>query len=161
MLLFDAAHGVLVSADALWEHGFGVVFPEIAGEPGFDDVAAVLDSIAALPARMVVPGHGAPFTDGAAALARARQRLAGLRADPARHARHALKVLVKYHLMEERVQALPALLDWAEGTPLVHGLWQRFAPRGLATPRDWASQLVGELVQAGALRRDGESILDA
>ncbi|MDH5340175.1 MAG: MBL fold metallo-hydrolase, partial [Rubrivivax sp.] len=61
VLLFDAAQGVLVSADALWENGFGVVFPEVAGEPGFDDVAVVLDRIAALPVRLVVPGHGRPF----------------------------------------------------------------------------------------------------
>ena len=39
VLLFDADHGVLISADALWENGFGVVFPELVGEPGFDDVA--------------------------------------------------------------------------------------------------------------------------
>ena len=46
VMLFDARGGVLLSADALWENGFGIVFPEIAGEPGFDDVAEVLDAIA-------------------------------------------------------------------------------------------------------------------
>lgn len=161
VLYFDAAHGVLLSADALWEQGFGVVFPEIAGEPGFDDVGATLELIAGLPVRVVVPGHGAPFTDVGAALRRARARLAGMQADPARHAKHALKVLLKYHLMEERAQTLPALLDWAEDTPLTRGLWQRFAPRGVASTRDWVAQSVGELVQSGALRRAGESILDA
>jgi glyoxylase-like metal-dependent hydrolase (beta-lactamase superfamily II) len=44
LLLFDAQHGVLISADALWENGFGVVFPELEGEPGFDDVAACAGS---------------------------------------------------------------------------------------------------------------------
>ena len=43
LMLFDAQHGVLISADALWQDGFGVVFPEIDGEPGFDDVGAVFD----------------------------------------------------------------------------------------------------------------------
>ena len=38
VMLFDRAAGVLLSADALWEHGFGVVFPEMDGEPGFEDV---------------------------------------------------------------------------------------------------------------------------
>lgn len=154
VLLFDRAHGVLVAGDALWEHGFGVVFPELDGEPGFDDVGAALDTIAALPVRVVVPGHGAPFADAAAALARARSRLVGLRADPARHARHALKVLIKYHLMEERQQPLPALLDWAEGTELVRALWQRFAPRGVASLRAWVRLTVGELVEGGALARE-------
>jgi glyoxylase-like metal-dependent hydrolase (beta-lactamase superfamily II) len=160
VILFDAAGGVLVSADALWENGFGVVFPEIAGEPGFDDVAAVLDRIAALPVRVVVPGHGAPFTDLHAALARARQRLAGLRADPARHARHALKVLIKYHLMEERRQPWDEVLDWAEATPLLAGLWQRFPPAGVPGARAWAGRLLAELVDAGALGRDGELVVD-
>ena len=102
VMLFDARHGVLISADALWENGFGVVFPELEGEAAFDDVAHVLDLIEALPVRCVIPGHGAPFTDVAGALQRARSRLAGFRADPARHLRHGAKVLLKYHLMEEQ-----------------------------------------------------------
>jgi glyoxylase-like metal-dependent hydrolase (beta-lactamase superfamily II) len=161
VMLWDAAHGVLVSADALWEHGFGVVFPEVAGEPGFDDVGAVLDTIARLPVRVVVPGHGAPFTDVAGALARARQRLAGFRADPARHARHALKVLLKYHLMEERAQDWPALAAWGAATPLVQGLWERFAPRGVACAQDWLRAVADDLVARGALRREGSTYLDA
>ena len=79
LMLFEAQQGVLISADALWENGFGVVFPEIDGEPGFDDVGAVFDAIERLPVRVVIPGHGAPFTDVAAALARARSRLDGFK----------------------------------------------------------------------------------
>jgi glyoxylase-like metal-dependent hydrolase (beta-lactamase superfamily II) len=161
LLLFDAANGLLLSADALWGNGFGVVFPELDGEPGFDDVSATLDAIAALPVRLVVPGHGAPFTDVADALARARRRLAGLRADPARHAVYGLKVLTKYHLMEERRQPLEAVLAWAEATPLLLALWQRFAPRGMRSLRDWAQAVVEDLVAQGALRREGDDVLDA
>lgn len=161
VILFDAAHGVLVSADALWQHGFGVVFPEIAGEPGFDDVGATLERIAGLPVRVVVPGHGAPFTDVDAALQRARVRLAGMQADPARHARHALKVLLKYHLMEEHTQALEPLLAWAEATPLLRSLWTLYPPPGVTRPRDWVMQALDELVAGGALRRDGTVLHDA
>jgi glyoxylase-like metal-dependent hydrolase (beta-lactamase superfamily II) len=161
VLLFDAAHGLLLSADALWGNGFGVVFPELEGESGFDEVEATLDLIAGLPVRVVVPGHGPVFDDVADALARARRRLAGLRADPARHAAWALKALTKYHVMEERRQALPALLDWAEATPLFQALWQRFAPRGVASLRDWSAQVVAELAAQGALRRDGDEVVDA
>ena len=161
VMLFDAASGVLATADALWENGFGIVFPEIAGEPGFDDVAAVLETIAALPVRLVIPGHGAPFTDVRAALARARGRLQGLRADPARHAQHALKVLIKYHLMEEGSQADRALTAWALATPLVAGLWARFAPAGVATAAGWVEAVVADLVAGGALRRAGDTVFDA
>ncbi len=160
VMLFDRAHGVLVSADALWEHGFGVVFPEIEGEPGFDDVALVLEHIAALPVRVVVPGHGRPFTDVAAALQRAFARIRGFQADPARHARHAVKVLVKYHLMEEREQSLAALLDWAEATPLLGGVWQRWPVPGVPSARAWVHTLVDDLVAGGALARDGENVRD-
>ncbi len=161
VMLFEPQRGLLVSADALWEHGFGVVFPEVQGEPGFDDVGQVLDQIAALPVKLVVPGHGAPFTDVAAALARARSRLAAFRADPAKHARHALKVLVKYHLMEEGQQPLTALLDWAENTPLVQTSARLYPPPVAAGgTRAWLSALVMELVNSGALAHDGDWVLD-
>jgi glyoxylase-like metal-dependent hydrolase (beta-lactamase superfamily II) len=161
VMLFDAEHGLLVSADALWEHGFGVVFPEMDGEPGFDDVAAVLDTIDALPVRLVVPGHGAPFTDVDGALERARARLASFVADPARHARHGVKVLIKYHLMEVREQGEAELLRWAAATPLFRGVWDRHGRVQAATPEGWCAALVGELLGSGALQRRGALIADA
>lgn len=161
VMLFDRAHGVLISADALWENGFGVIFPEIAGEPGFDDMHAVLDLIAGLPVRLVIPGHGRVFTDVGAALQRAGQRLQGFVQEPARHARHAMKVLLKYRLMEEREQALPVLQHWAAATPLVQGLWQRFAPAGVAGIDDWVQRLVAELAAAGVVKIEGQRVLDA
>jgi glyoxylase-like metal-dependent hydrolase (beta-lactamase superfamily II) len=151
VLLFDATNGVLISADALWEQGFGVVFPEITDEPGFDDVGATLDVIARLPVRVVIPGHGAPFTDVTGALVRARSRLAGFRADPARHARHAAKVLLKYHLMEERSQALDELLGWAAATPMLVALWARHGALESDSPGAWGERFVRELVGSGAL----------
>lgn len=161
VMLFDRRHGVLISADALWEQGFGVVFPEIEGEPGFDDVGAVLDLIATLPVRVVIPGHGRPFADVGAALERARSRLQGFRTDPSKHARHAAKVLIKYHLMEEREQPLDELVQWGANTPLLRALWQRFPPKGVATAEAWVGRIVEELVQAGVLRREGERVIDA
>jgi glyoxylase-like metal-dependent hydrolase (beta-lactamase superfamily II) len=160
LLLFDAANGVLISADALWENGFGVVFPEIDGEPGFDDVDATLNAIERLPVRVVIPGHGGPFTDVSAALARARSRLAGFRQEPARHARHAAKVLIKYHVMEEQRIAHGALLQWAAATPNLVTLWQRFGAAGSASPEQWCALFVDELVAQGALARDGGAVID-
>ncbi len=155
VMLFDADHGVLISADALWENGFGVVFPEIEGVAAFDDVAAVLGLIERLPVQWVLPGHGAPFQDVAAALERARSRLAGFRADPARHDRHAAKVLLKFHLLEEQAQPLTAVRAWLDATPLMRGMWQRLGRPGggLAS---WCDALVAELASGGALAvRDG------
>ena len=156
LMLFDPQDGVLISADALWENGFGVVFPELEGIAAFDDVAAVLSLIERLPVRTVIPGHGAPFTDVAGALQRARTRLAGQRANPARHARHGAKVMIKYHLMEERSQPWPELRAWTVATPLFAAVWQRFAQREAASAGEWCEQLVADLAGSGALSvRDG------
>jgi len=161
VLLFDADHGVLISADALWENGFGVVFPELVGEPGFDAVAAVLELIDSLPVQWVIPGHGAPFQDVKGALARARARLQGQRADPPRHARHAARVLLKYHLMEERSQAWPALRAWAEATPLFVRLWQDVGQAEAASPAAWCEQIVHALAGSGALTVAEGAVFDA
>jgi glyoxylase-like metal-dependent hydrolase (beta-lactamase superfamily II) len=156
LMLFDPQDGALISADALWENGFGVVFPELEGIAAFDDVAAVLSMIERLPVRTVIPGHGAPFSDVAGALQRARTRLAGQRADPARHARHGAKVLIKYHLMEERSLPWPALLQWTLDTPSFPAVWQRFGMHEDASSSAWCERLVGELIGSGALGlRDG------
>ena len=150
VVLFDAAHGVLISADALWGNGFGVVFPELEGESAFDEVEAVLDLIDSLPVQWVLPGHGAAFQDVKPALARARARLASFRADPARHHRHAAKVLLKYHLLEEQRQPIVALRAWFASTPLARGIWNRLgAPDGRLEA--WCDTLLAELVASQAL----------
>ncbi|MFN9744949.1 MAG: MBL fold metallo-hydrolase [Betaproteobacteria bacterium] len=160
LMLFDEREGVLISADALWGNGFGVVFPELDGEPGFDDVAAVLDLIGRLAPRHVIPGHGAPFDDVAEALARARRRLAGFRADPVRHLQHGARVLLKYHLMEVREQDDAALRGWIAATPLLGQVWQRLGcPEGAVAA--WGERVVQSLVDSGALVRRGHLVADA
>lgn len=110
IMLWEPADRVLISADALWQHGFGGIFPEIEGESGFAEQAAMLELIARLAPRVVIPGHGAPFTDVDAALGRAHQRLSALSADPARNARQVAKALIKFHLLDVRSQSLEALV---------------------------------------------------
>jgi len=159
VMLFRAADGVLIAGDALWENGFGVVFPELDGIDAFDEVAQTLALIERLPVRWVIPGHGAPFGDIPEALARARTRLAGHQADPRKHARHAAKVLLKYHLMEEREQPWDEVLVWAASTPLLASCQAR---AGVAGPlRDFTTRLLEDLVAAGALGRDGAVLRDA
>ncbi|WP_231970530.1 MBL fold metallo-hydrolase [Polynucleobacter necessarius] len=40
VMLYQEQHQILISADALWEEGFGVIFPELWGEGGFEGVGA-------------------------------------------------------------------------------------------------------------------------
>lgn len=158
VLLFEPASRTLVSADALWHNGFGVVFPEVVGEEGFDDVAATLDLIEGLDPRMVIPGHGAVFDDVAAALQRARARLDGFVQNPKKHAAHAAKVLLKFKLLEWRRTSLSAFVQWAACTRYIDMLHDRhFADVPVV---DWIDRLIDELVRAGAAQRDGEWVVD-
>lgn len=150
IILFNAEHGVVITADALWQRGFGVVFPELEGENAFDDVARVLDLIESLDARWAIPGHGAPFSDVPAALAVARQRLAAFRTDPQRHARHAVKALLKFHLLEVQQQPWPELLAWFAGNTLYAAVWQRIG-RPAGSLQAFAEQIIGELVSGQVL----------
>lgn len=113
VMLWCERLGLLMSADALWQKGFGVIFPELDGIPGFAEQAATLDLIGQLQPRVVIPGHGAPFGehDGAvsAALEAARARLRAWREEPRRHADHALKVLLAFKLLEARRMTLAEL----------------------------------------------------
>jgi hypothetical protein len=85
----------------------------------------------------------------------ARQRLAAFRADPARHTRHAVKALVKFHMLEVQQQAWPELLAWFTGVTLYEAVWQRLGrPQG--TLEAFALQVVGDLLAQGVLaQRDG------
>ncbi|MBM3398448.1 MAG: MBL fold metallo-hydrolase, partial [Betaproteobacteria bacterium] len=100
VILFAPAHRLLMSADALWQNGFGVVFPELEGVDAFDEVAQTLDLIERLNPATIIPGHGAVFTDLAPALALARSKLEGFAQNPERHARYGAKVLLKFKLLE-------------------------------------------------------------
>jgi len=96
LALYQPEIEVRISADALWENGFGVVFPELEGESGFDDVRRTLDAFFRLPGQVGDPGHGAPFTDLHGALDRAHRRIDSFTKDPGQYALHAAKVLMKF-----------------------------------------------------------------
>ena len=117
IMLYQADHQILISADALWEDGFGVIFPELWGESGFEEVRQTLDLIEGLNIALVIPGHGKPFTDAPEALKVARSRLDYLAAEPDRNARHGAKVLLKYNLLEWRSIELQKVSLWISKTP--------------------------------------------
>lgn len=161
VILFEPESRTLISADALWENGFGVVFPEIEGISAFDEVAATLDVIERLQPQLVIPGHGSLFTDVQAALAIARKRLAGFVQAPDRHASYAAKVLLKYKLLEWQSINLQALHAWIEATPYFNTLHQRYFTS--QTALQWRDSLIESLIASGAaqLQRNaaGESVL--
>ena len=157
LILYCAHEGILISADALWENGFGVIFPELEGASGFAEAGATLALIDTLDLRLVIPGHGAPFTDVKGALARATSRLAYLQADPVRNAENAVKVMLKFLLLERRQFALAALPALFEHNPVIEGARLRFLARNASELAEWA---VRSLVRAGAARIDGELLVN-
>ena len=159
VILFEPGSRLLVSADALWERGFGVVFPELDGKDAFDEVADTLDLIESLKPSMVIPGHGQPFTDIAPALAVARQRLNGFKASPQRHLQHAAKVLLKFKLLDAQRLTHAELTLWANSTPYL----QRMVEQLFADlPFEQSlGKLVQDLVKAGVASWNGDLLQNA
>lgn len=158
VMLYCAHEGILVSADALWRDGFGVVFPELDGEAGFDQVGATLELIRSLDLRLVIPGHGAPFDEVDQALARAFSRLDYLQADPLRNARNGIKVLLKFLLLERQRIALDELPAMMRDIPLLRIANARFMQMSDEALARWAA---AQLERAGAARCQGGYLLDA
>jgi glyoxylase-like metal-dependent hydrolase (beta-lactamase superfamily II) len=156
LLLHQPEHRILVSADALWEDGFGIVFPEFFDEPGFAAQAATLDTIAALPADVVVPGHGPLFGDVPAAIARARRRLAYFVERPDRHAWLTLRVAMSFMLLDRRRLALESLEHDYGALDLVRRVDARFARWGAA---ELTRRVRDELVRSNVATIEGGFLL--
>ncbi|MDB5933837.1 MAG: fold metallo-hydrolase [Massilia sp.] len=158
LVFYCAAEGILISADALWENGFGVIFPELDGESGFAEARDTLAMIAGLDVRLVIPGHGAPFTDAKAALARAASRLDYLSADPKRNAENAVKVMLKFLLLERQRMAIADVTAMFASIPVLAGARRRFLHREPGELAEWA---IAALVRAGAARVDGAVLVNS
>ena len=157
LMFFTPEHGILVSGDALWEDGFGVVFPALFGElAAFGEARATLEAIAKLVVRTVIPGHGRVFTDVGRALERSFYRLDGYEEDVTRHARHCVKVLLVFALLEKRRMAVADLPRYCEEVGLLRELNARHLHM---SPQQLAEWLVAELERARAIAREGGDLV--
>ncbi|WP_280152985.1 MBL fold metallo-hydrolase [Piscinibacter sp. XHJ-5] len=147
---------VLISADALWENGFGVVFPELEGSSAFADVRQTLEAFSCLRVRWVIPGHGQPFSEMRSAVDRALRRLEGFEVDPAMHALHAVKVLIKFRLLETREATWESLLAWLAGVRYFELVRRRYFPSSDSS--GWLQALVESMIRRGALASVGNRI---
>ncbi|MEP7183629.1 MAG: MBL fold metallo-hydrolase [Betaproteobacteria bacterium] len=151
LVFYNPEHRILISGDALWAHGFGLVMPPEIDPAALPATRATLETIAALDVLVVIPGHGEPFVDVAAALDRAMRRVEAFEADPMRMVRHALKALLTFTLLDRqrlRLADLPAYVDRV-------GFYRDFNARFFRLPpAAFAEWLVGELEKAGAIRRE-------
>lgn len=156
VILHCPEHRLLISADALWENGFGLIFPELLGESGFQEQQDVLDLIASLEVRTVLPGHGAPFQDIDGALERARGRLAALRSDPRRNARNGLRVMIKYAMLDRGRLRLDALSEAFGTSTVLRGCAEQLS-MDFAQALDWGARA---LIDQGEIRLEDGWIID-
>jgi glyoxylase-like metal-dependent hydrolase (beta-lactamase superfamily II) len=157
-LVFHAPEAkLLISGDALWENGFGIIFGELLGQPGEGSglaaTCAMLDMIAGLEVDTVIPGHGRPFGEAGAALERAYQRLAAFEADPERMAKNAVKACFIFNLLD--LQGLPRaqLESHLASVPIFRDVGARLLGMDIPALATW---LLSELKRGCALEeRDG------
>jgi len=153
VMLWCETQGVLISADALWQNGFGVLFPALNGDLGaFAAQDQTLELIEQLAPRLVIPGHGAPFTEVDAALQTARSRLNWLAQDPRRHAQAALKGLLAFTLLDRQHMPHQDVIDLID-----HGLMSQpgFKAAFDEAPPQLAQWAVDQLTRVGVARWDG------
>ena len=149
VILFEPTHKILISADALWANGFGVVFPELEGVEAFHEVSQTLDLIESLKPIWVIPGHGAVFDNVDAALEIARKKLDGFVQNPQKHGRYGAKVLLKFKLLELNQVENKAFRAWATGVPYLIQLHQSFGEQ--MPMQDWLEDMLLDLERSKAL----------
>ena len=155
LVLFCPSERILISADALWENGFGAIFGELEGHGGFAEQAAVLDLMDSLQAQIVIPGHGAPFTNAGEAIQRARQKLDYFTTDPLRNTRHIVRVLIAFLLLDEGQLSLIELAQRFANSPVLIK-----AQDHLASPIvDLLRAAANELSRVGVLRIEGDRLV--
>lgn len=159
VVLFEEEFGVLLSADSLWERGFGILFPELLGESAIEDAGRTLDLIESLRPSIVIPGHGLPFVDVDSALANARSRLRSFQANPLSHASHAARVLIKFHLLEHRRVNANSLVSRLSEMSLIREVHHRYFSS--IEILNWIGSCIDQLIRSGSLLRDSVDIVDS
>ncbi len=156
LCLYCEKEGLLISADALWEDGFGVLFAQFEGLNGIAEQQATLDRLAPLDVRLVLPGHGGMFTDFNTALRTAQQRVDYFAEDPDRVWRNGMRVLIKYRLLADQRMTLAHLAELF----VSDGLPRQMATRSGANLdpahlEETAAQAAQELVRSGVAAWEG------
>ena len=160
-LMFHAKEpGILVTGDALWERGLGFVWPEpkhaTDPNPHIHSALVALDKIERLNPKIVVPGHGAPFSDVAKSLADARGKLAAFEKDPAKNARHAAKSLFVFALLDKGEMKLADVPAYLDRVPVYRQMREGFLG---GSNDELAERIVGELAAAGALKIERGAVM--
>ena len=145
---------ILVSGDALWQDGFGIIFGEVMGNPdALPATRRTLEMIGRLGVDIVIPGHGAPFDDFDGAMTRALRRLESFEADSTRVGRNAVRACFTFNLLDLQRLREDELAAYLASVPFFHNVNRRML--GFSDD-DFASWLLGELLRSRSIEiRDG------
>jgi len=157
VMLFEPQTRTLISGDALWEDRLAIIFPELMGGDGFGPTRATLDLIERLAPSIVIPGHGRPFEDVARALAASRDRVAAFERSPEKHALHAARALLMFHMLEVRTVVTEQLVAWMLNTP-IYQLTAQHAGLDDVRAEAWARSQIQRLIDDGLLQERGGTL---
>lgn len=153
LMFFEPTRRLLISGDALWRDGMGFVWPdEGARNPYIEAAREALATIERLDPALVIPGHGEPFADARASVANVRSRLEAFERDPAKCARHMVKVMFVFALLDRGAMAVADVPGYVARVPCYREVSDRFL--GLDSPA-LAAWMLQDLERAGAIRLDG------
>jgi glyoxylase-like metal-dependent hydrolase (beta-lactamase superfamily II) len=148
LMFFEPSHRILVSGDALWSDGMGFVWPQEGANPFIESALATLGHIERLAPAIVIPGHGAPFDDVAAAIGRSRSRLHAFAGDPVRNARHVAKVMFVFALLDRGAMPVSEVPAYLARVPCYRDLAEGFLGSSAQSMAGW---LVPDLARSGAI----------
>lgn len=153
LMFFEPVHRILVSGDALWENGMGFVWPEEGANPYIDAARGTLDAIAGLDPAIVVPGHGEPFADVRTAVSGVRSKLDAFARDPVKNARHMVKAMFVFALLDRQAMAAAEVPAYVARVPCYRETSTRFLGLDDGALAAW---MLADLERAGAITiRDG------
>ena len=152
LVLFSPKLRVLISADALWENGFGFVVPQAIDPRPLAAQRASFKRLAELDVALVIPGHGPMFTDFSGALKRASDKLEAFAADDMRIVRNVVKGMFIYSLMWREEMLLADLPNYVSRIGVHRDYNAQFFKMSDEAFADW---LVAEALRAGKARVDG------
>lgn len=148
---------ILISGDALWENGFGVIFPELLGEAdGLAHTRATLEMLAKLPIDVVIPGHGRPFDTVDAAFERAFRRIDQFTSNIQQLAWHAIKVIVSFAMLEKRQIARQDFAAFVLSLPFAVDVNARFLDQ---PAEQWIAKVERDLLLVNALRVEDDRLV--
>ena len=156
LMFYSDEARILITGDALWhiKHGgMGLVWPTIDEATGrnanIDAALETLQQIEKLNPLVVIPGHGLPFDEVQLSIDGLRKRLDAFVAVPEKNARHVVKALFVFALLDKAHMRQSDLPGYLASVPIYRELNEQFLRVSFD---DLATRIVGELSVTGAIQ---------